>query len=560
MNKTILSLLLLLTASAASAQVTAIKPGTDWKDTKGTVINAHGGCVQYDNGYYYWVGEQRNGGKSDGISCYRSADLMNWERLSRAVTPTGTKTDENRDIAQGRTLERPKMIYNDKTGKWVMWIHWENGSDYGRAQVAVLTADQVQGPYTLVDVYRPNGCDSRDQTLFKDADGTAYHVYSTNMNTNTNCERLADDYLTPLPDYNQQLRGRKYEAASLFRVGGTYYSLFSGCTGWDPNPGRMMWTNDLMGEWTAPADYRASDGTTGTNFCVDKGKDNSYKSQPAYVFPVQGRDRCFIYAGDRWVSSNVQKSTYIWLPLSVRSGYPAVRWYDQWDMSVFDDMYRMKRIAEPADGIECSMLERYSNRFVSRPKSTLTLDDDGDTNLRLRLHATATPHVFRIEDLSTGRYMESVFGTVRWQDTSDDAAQQWRLELQEDGYYNIVNLADNYRLSVSGNGTEALTPIYLSTDTRDVHQSFAFYYDSTAHPDYTEADMWSATYRADNRRKIEEEAAAAIDRPFSHTSATAALYDLAGQRLDPDNLSSSAAPHRLVIERRADGTVRKVLR
>ena len=115
----------------------SIKPGQTWNDTNGSAINAHGGCVIYHEGYYYWFGEHRNGSKSDGISCYRSKDLYSWTKLSRAVTPTGTKTDENRDIASGRTLERPKVIWNAATQKWVMWIHWENGSDYGQAKCAV---------------------------------------------------------------------------------------------------------------------------------------------------------------------------------------------------------------------------------------------------------------------------------------------------------------------------------------------------------------------------------------------------------------------------------------
>ena len=79
------------------------KPGQTWNDTKGSAINAHGGCIVYSDGYYYWFGENRNGGKSAGISCYRSSDLYNWERLGLAVTPTGTMTDECRDIASGRT-------------------------------------------------------------------------------------------------------------------------------------------------------------------------------------------------------------------------------------------------------------------------------------------------------------------------------------------------------------------------------------------------------------------------------------------------------------------------
>lgn len=511
-----------------------ITPGQTWNDTKGSAINAHGGCIVYSEGYYYWFGENRSGGKSAGVSCYRSSDLYNWERLALAVTPTGTMTDECRDIANGRTLERPKVIYNDKTGKWVMWIHWENGSDYGQAKSAVCVADKVSGPYKLVDVYRPNNCDARDQTLFKDDDGKAYHIYSTNMNSNTNCEQLADDYLTPLAGYNTQLKGRKYEASSIFKVGETYYGLFSGCTGWSPNPGRYMWTTDLMGEWAAPADFKASDGTTGINFCVDKGASNTYTSQSAYVIPVHGKDKCFIYYGDRWNSSNIQSSKYVWLPLSVRSGYPAVKWYDSWNLSVFDHMYDMKRAKNLEDGMYFYLLDRYSNRFISRPKSVLTIEDDGASNLQFKLHATDDPYAFRIEDTTTGKYLQTVFGTMRWMaDNSTEVAQQWYFVLQEDGYYKIKNVSDGSCLSVSGNSTQAGSGIYVCEDNKNVHQFFGVYFDSTSHPDYEEADMWSRKYREDNKQKM------AVQTSITNVSNSIhdnAAYNLSGQKVDRNSL------------------------
>ena len=535
--KSILTLMLGLATTQVAGQ--SIKPGNTWYDTNGSAINAHGGCVVYADGYYYWFGEQRNSNKSDGISCYRSKDLYAWTKLSRAVTPTGTKTDENRDIASGRTLERPKVIYNEKTKKWVMWIHWENGNDYGQAKVAVCTADKVEGPYTMVDVFRPNGCDSRDQTLFLDKDGQAYHIYSTNMNSNTNCERLSEDFLTPLEDYVVQLKGRRYEAAALFGVGDIYYGLFSGCTGWDPNPGRYMWTYDLMNEtWQAPADFRASDGSTGINYCIDSGKLTSYQSQSNFVFPVPGKDKCFIYMGDRWNSSNVQSSKHVWLPLSVRSGYPTVRWYDEWNLSVFDDMYRMKRLKELEDGAEVYLLEKFSNRLVSRPNASLTIENDGSSNLCFVLHKTSKPYVYKIEDKAMGKFMESVFGTTRWQDEADRESQEWMLWLQEDGYYRIQNMSDGVCLSVSGNTTEAGTSLYLNDASSSIHQSFAFYFDSSVHTDYEEADMFSKNYRSANLEAMKEQATTVGINDIRQASNGRTIYNLTtGQRMRSDILS-----------------------
>ena len=95
-----------LAMSAVSSVAGDIRPGETWYDTSGNAINAHGGCVVYHEGVYYWFGEQRSGNKSDGISCYSSTDFYSWKRVGRAMTPTGTMTDDCVDIAPGRTLER----------------------------------------------------------------------------------------------------------------------------------------------------------------------------------------------------------------------------------------------------------------------------------------------------------------------------------------------------------------------------------------------------------------------------------------------------------------------
>ena len=551
--KLFLSLMLGLVVSTMAGQ--SIKPGSTWNDTSGSSINAHGGCVVYHNGYYYWFGEQRSTNKSDGISCYRSKDFYSWTKLSRAVSPTGTKTDENRDIASGRTLERPKVIYNEQTSKWVMWIHWENGNDYGQAKCAVCTADKVEGPYTLSDVFRPNGCDSRDQTLFLDDDGKAYHIYSTNMNSNTNCERLSDDFLTPLDGFAVQLKGRRYEAAAIFKAGDTYYGLFSGCTGWDPNPGRFMWTYDLMNEtWQAPADFKASDGSTGINFCVDNNKNTSYQSQSNFVFAVPGKDKCFVYMGDRWSSSNIQSSKHIWLPLSVRSGYPTVRWYDEWNLSVFDEMYRMKRMKELTDGAEFYLLEKFSNRLVSRPKASLAIDNDGNSNLCFILHKTAKPYVYKIEEKATGKFMESVYGTTRWQDEADRLGQEWMLWLEEDGYYRLENVDDKMCLSVSGNTTEAGTTLYLSEANASVHQSFGLYFDSQVHPDYQEADMFGKNYRPTNRAAMQEQAQTVGLEEIKKEEGKA-VYSLDGYKVEAQSLKPG-----LYIEKQGRKTRKIIIR
>ena len=520
MNHFIQVVTLGLTVSLGAHCQSSFKPGETWNDTNGSAINAHGGCVQYLDGTYYWFGETRDGSKCNGVSCYSSTDLYKWKKLTNAMTPTGTMTDACVDVAKGRTFERPKVVYNAKTGKYVMWLHWENGSDYGQAKVAVLTADKITGPYTLTEdgVFRPNGHDSRDQTLFLDSDGRAYHVSSTNTNYQTHFIRLSEDFTKPTDEESIEVLGMRYEAASMFHYGGTYWCLFSGCDGWNPNRGRYIWNNNPLQDWSYGREFYANN-SWGVDFCVDDGNVKCYTSQPAYVFPVQGRDRCFIYMGDRWNSGNVGSSKYVWLPLSIRSGYPAVRWFSTWDLSFFDHLYDKRRVAKIEDGMEGYLLEKYSDRIVSRPSNSFKLQDDDASNTCFIFHATDNPYVFRLElKDQPGKFLQSVYGSMRLMDANDSEAQKWCFTLEEDGYYKITNVNDGMAISISGNSTQAGTSVALLDPSDTQHQSLAVYFDSTVHPEYEEADMYAADYRAKNLALMEEQTTYTAIHPITAAS------------------------------------------
>ena len=45
---------------------TSIRPGQVWLDTAGKRIQAHGGSILYENGVYYWYGENKE--HTDGAS------------------------------------------------------------------------------------------------------------------------------------------------------------------------------------------------------------------------------------------------------------------------------------------------------------------------------------------------------------------------------------------------------------------------------------------------------------------------------------------------------------
>ena len=54
-------------------------------------------------------------------------------------------------------MERPKVIYNEKTGKFVMWFHLEKkGKGYSYAYAAVAVSDSPTGPYRFIRSGRVN--------------------------------------------------------------------------------------------------------------------------------------------------------------------------------------------------------------------------------------------------------------------------------------------------------------------------------------------------------------------------------------------------------------------
>ena len=52
----ILFIYFMFSVISAFSQNTQISPGVLWNDINGEQINAHGGCVVFENGFYYWFG------------------------------------------------------------------------------------------------------------------------------------------------------------------------------------------------------------------------------------------------------------------------------------------------------------------------------------------------------------------------------------------------------------------------------------------------------------------------------------------------------------------------
>jgi hypothetical protein len=115
------------------------------------------------------VGEDKTNGSSfQNVNCYSSSNLVDWTYIGALVS-----RGSNGDLGPNRVVERPKVMYNSRTRKFVLYMHIDN-SNYGEAKVGIATGDTVCGRYTYQKSFRPLGKQSRDMGVFQDPDGTGY--------------------------------------------------------------------------------------------------------------------------------------------------------------------------------------------------------------------------------------------------------------------------------------------------------------------------------------------------------------------------------------------------
>lgn len=360
--------LCLMFFATSQAKKGVIRSGEPWPDTDGQHINAHGGGILFYNGAYYWYGEHKSDTTSAamvGVTCYRSKDLVHWKNCGVALA---VSEEEGSEIERGCIIERPKVVYCPKTGKFVMWFHLElKGKGYSAARAAVATSDKATGPFTYLRSGRVNpglfpadfgkaerqrldtlderrypvwwsdpwreaigaglflkrdmagGQMSRDMTIYVDDDGRAYHIFSSEDNLTIHIAELTDDYTGHTGRYWRVAPCGQNEAPAIFRRNGRYWLITSGCTGWVPNEARMFTSLSLKGPWEQLPSP-----------CVGENAEKTFGGQGTYILPVHGKDDAFIFMGDIWRPGHPGDARYIWLPITFEGEKPVVEWRDEW--------------------------------------------------------------------------------------------------------------------------------------------------------------------------------------------------------------------------------------
>ncbi|HEY7090550.1 MAG TPA: glycoside hydrolase family 43 protein [Tepidisphaeraceae bacterium] len=368
------------TRPAASQPMNAFENKETWLDTDGVHINAHGGGVLWHEGMYYWFGEARNARRqgtpsSRGVVCYSSKDLYNWKNEGTILPVVD---DPDSDITRGCIIERPKVVYNARTKQFVMWFHLElKGRGYGAARTALAIGDSPTGPFKFIKSLRPNagkwsidfaeknrsplggdeakqitqdrshfrqalvdgvytrrdyegGQMARDMTLFVDDDSKAYLIASAEENYTLNIHELNDDYTDFTGKWLRVVPAGHNEAPALIKQNGRYYMLASGCTGWDPNPARVLAADNIWGPWKD-----VGNPCSGVNPANQLGPDKTFGGQSTFILPLPGKPGSYIAMFDIWRPRNLIDSGYIWLPASFDGNRMRIEWRDKWDLSVF---------------------------------------------------------------------------------------------------------------------------------------------------------------------------------------------------------------------------------
>lgn len=404
-----ITLALLPVGGKAEAAPLSLLNAIQFKNTSGGMVQAHGGGMIKVGSYYYWVGENRDG--TNYVSLYRSTDLVNWEFRANILSKSSAA-----ELATAN-IERPKIIFNAATQKYVLWAHKENGVDYGEARVAVASSSNIEGPYTYHGSFRPLGYDSRDMTVFND-NGTAYLISATRVNADINIYKLSSDFLSVDSLVQTLWVGSYREAPAMFKRGSTYFLITSGATGWDPNQAKYATASSIAGTWSGLSNV--ADGTT-------------YGSQSTYVIPVEGSSTTsYLYMGDRWAgawSGPVNTSRYVWLPLSFPTATTmSMTWYPKLTIDA---------ATGAVTGVPFSINTNTYYELVSRKSGKL---------LNVRGSSTA-----------------SGADAEQWSD-GNLTSQQWKFIDAGSGYYKIQNRNSGLILGLTSGGTTDGTIIEQWTD------------------------------------------------------------------------------------------------
>jgi hypothetical protein len=434
-------------AQPAQAATATVVPGTMWTDTAGNRLQAHGVGIFTVGATYYMVGEDKSAGSTfTAVACYSSTDLVHWTRQVNALS-----RQSSGDLAAGRIVERPKVLHNSTTGKYVMWVHIDSTS-YTDQRAGVAISDTPCGPYTYLGSTRPLGHPSRDLGLFKDDDGTAYMIHEDPA-AGMRIERLAADYTTA---QSTVATFPSLESPAMAKVNGRYFLLTSHLTGWATNDNVVATATSLSGPWSdwvnvAPAGTR------------------TYDSQSSFLLPITGSAGTnYLYLGDRWNSGDLYSSLPVWLPITLTStGTAVLSWYPSWGVDTATGAVTLPTYPRLTSNQSGRCLE-ITGAAQSNGATTEIWDCNGGVNQSFTPNTAGELRVYGTKCLQARNQGTGAGTAVEIWDCNGGNHQKWMLS--SDG--TIVGAQSRLCLDVNAQATTNGTPVQLWTCNGGANQKW----------------------------------------------------------------------------------------
>ncbi|WP_240343005.1 AbfB domain-containing protein [Paenibacillus sp. ALJ109b] len=398
--------------SAASVTITN---GSDWLDTTGNPIQANSGNILKVGSTYYWYGEHAVSGKFDSVNVYTSTDLKNWT-FSNAILTKDSATE----LASSK-IERPKVIYNAATRQYVLWAHYENGTDYNLGRVAVATSSTPNGKFTYEGSFRPLDYESRDMTVFVDTDGTGYLITASRKNGGANDTmaifKMNTSYTGVESFVGWQFENAYREAPAVVKKGNRYYLFTSQAAGWYPNQGAYATASSMTGTWSALTPY---------------GNPSAFGSQIHDIATITGSNSTsYIYMGDRWNPLNLGEHKHIWLPLTLNdsNGTASLEWYNEWNIDAVTGTVMPPSLVNHAQGKTATAISTASGSSASNV-------NDGNYQTSWAASSSTWPAWWQVD-----------FGAPK---TITEIDISWFMYKGSEGYY-------KYKIEISNDGVNYST-------------------------------------------------------------------------------------------------------
>lgn len=351
----------------------SIRPGQVWLDTEGKRIQAHGGSIIAVNDTFYWYGENKEKTTGQdriwhmGVRCYSSKDFYNWKDEGVIIPPE--EEDETSPLHPTNMMDRPHIVYNERTKKYVAWLKIMGEPSC----FAVLWADNILGPYEMVNSrVNPAGLEVGDFDIAVAEDGKAY-LYSECPHTMLYSIELNAEYTDSVGEYAMHFQSEgppdNREAPAHFMRNGRHYLLTSGTTGYHSNPSEAAVAMDWHGPYEVQGNPHVNDASR-----------TSFNSQISSVFRHPGKKDLYIAIADRWLPNlpetegeafatgeayertakkfreifdpnvefvfteedakamfiNSSQSDYVWLPLRFEGDMVYIDWLDEWHIEDYE--------------------------------------------------------------------------------------------------------------------------------------------------------------------------------------------------------------------------------